>query len=318
MNPFQHLYDACNIGTNAEKHKGLADFPDIIDVELTNTCNFRCAFCPTGNLSLQRPGGFMAFETFEKIVEQCAPHGTGIRFIQWGEPLLHPQFFRFLRHAHDALLPTHLNTNGSKIDDAAAQMLISMGLDSIKFSFQGANKESYAEMRQVDFFDQLREVIRRFHMRRGSSSKPFIAVSTSITDEHPSQIEVFKRRFEPICDQLSIGHTVFDFMDLSKVRIQTDVAALARRATGKKAHPRPCPEVNNKLSIQYNGAVRTCCNDFDGVTDLGNVNDTPLAEIWKHPEMESYRERLGRDEYTGPLCSVCFDYQDLTEEKNDS
>ncbi len=49
MNPFRPLYDLCN------SPKGeLIDFPRMIDVELTSSCNYRCLMCPTGNRSLAR------------------------------------------------------------------------------------------------------------------------------------------------------------------------------------------------------------------------------------------------------------------------
>ena len=51
-----------------------------------------------------------------------------------------------------------------------------------------------------------------------------------------------------------------------------------------------------------------CCNDFDGVMELGNVNETPIAELWRHPKIEAYRERLARQDYDAPLCRDCFDY----------
>ena len=311
-NPFQHWYDQCNTGTNADKYAALPDFPNHIDVELTSTCNYRCLMCPTGNLSLERPGMFMAWETFEKIVAECEPHGTGIRFIGWGEPMLHPQFYRFLRHAADALLPTHLNTNGSKITENDQKMILGMGLDSIKFSFQGTSRESYAEMRGIDRYEALFSVIRTLYRRRDQATRPFISVSTTVTDEHPSTIEVFKKKFEPYCDQLSIGHTTFDYMDPDAAVNPNRVREMAAKQTVTANHPRPCPEVYDKLSIHADGSAHICCNDFNGSTLLGNINETDMESIWTHAVIERYREMLAGNEYNGPLCSNCYDYMELT------
>jgi radical SAM protein with 4Fe4S-binding SPASM domain len=71
--------------------------------------------------------------------------------------------------------------------------------------------------------------------------------------------------------------------------------------------------VFDKLSVHYDGSVRVCCNDFDGITNLGNVNEAPLSEIWRHPQMEEYRKRLSANEYGGKLCGSCYDYAGLTE-----
>jgi radical SAM protein with 4Fe4S-binding SPASM domain len=225
---------------------------------------------------------------------------------------MHPQFLRFLRYASDALLPTHLNTNGSKIGEFEQIQMIGLGLDSIKFSFQGTSRESYKEMRNVDFFDQLFDVVRTFHRRRGDKRRPFISVSTSITDEHPSTVEVFKKRFEPYCDQLSVGTTTFDFMDLDAAHHSDRVKEMASRQTIEKRHFDPCPEVFDKLSIHANGSGHVCCNDFNGETDLGNIHHNTLEEMWTSAPIKEYRTRLAENEYEG-LCTNCYDYMELTD-----
>jgi len=101
-NPFQHLYDNCNTGDSAEKYKELPDFPRLIDVELTSSCNFKCLMCPTGNKSLKRKATFMWEEVWERIVVQCAQHDTAIRLIGWGEPLMHPKIICFVKDAAEA------------------------------------------------------------------------------------------------------------------------------------------------------------------------------------------------------------------------
>ncbi|MEL0114280.1 MAG: radical SAM protein, partial [Rickettsiales bacterium] len=154
-NPFQPIYDECNAGNSQQKYESLPAFPRLIDLEVTNTCNFRCLMCPTGNYSQHRKAGFMAEETYYKLVEECRPHGTALRYIGWGEPLTHPHIVDFIRAASDANLLTHLNTNGSKMTEEMARALIDAGLKSIKFSFQGVDTKSYAEMRNIDYFDEL-------------------------------------------------------------------------------------------------------------------------------------------------------------------
>ncbi len=313
MNPFRPLYDLCN------SPKGeLIDFPRMIDVELTSSCNFRCLMCPTGNRSLDRHAEFMTEETYEKIVDQCAEHGTALRFIGWGEPTLHPRVMGFVGAAFSRGLLTHLNTNGSKITGNMSRGLVGMGLDSIKFSFQGVNRQSYLDMRRTDFFGGMIEAIGLMRWARVSQT-PWIAASTSITDETPEQVEKFRQIMTPLVDELTIGNTTFDFMDLSAVRLRPGEKAMLEKAMAaesvEKRHPDPCPEVWDKLSIHADGTGVVCCNDFDAVTNLGNINDTTIAEMWRHHEIEAYRERLVRKEYSGPLCESCFDYMNCTKKE---
>lgn len=316
MNPFQPLYDACNSGDSAQKYADLPDFPHTIDLEPTSSCNFRCLMCPTGNLSLKRDAEFMKWATFEAIADQAADHGTALRLIGWGEPTLHPLLPRMIRYAHERGLLTHLNTNGSKITPEYAFDLVDAGLSSIKFSFQGVDRQSYAEMRQVNFFDGMIEAIKHMKRVRGYRSLPYIAASTSITYEKPEVVDLFRRRLEQYVDHLSIGKTIFDFMDLKAVRLKPAQKDMLRRlklaATDPKRHPDPCPEVFGKLSVHANGDIVVCCNDYDGTVNLGNVNRTPIIKMWRHPKIEAYRERLARKDYDAPLCESCYDYQELT------
>ena len=315
MNPFNPLYEICNSGTNAEKNRDLREFPRIIDLELTNACNFRCLMCPTGNLSMKRLTGFMTEEVFECIVDDCKPHKTALRFIGWGEPTMHPDLPRFIKMAHDAGLLTHLNTNGSKMTEELAEDLIEAGLDSIKFSFQGVDKESFAEMRNIDWFPELLDTIRMFSGIRNSRPFPFIAVSTTTTHETPEKIELFRRDMESLVDQVSIGKTVFRFIDQRAVRLSEEekqtLARLSEFEPDDLHHPKPCPEVFDKLSIHFDGTVAVCCNDYNGVAEMANILKVPISLIWMDKGIEAYREKLANDDYSSKNCDVCYDYLEL-------
>lgn len=316
MNPFQSLYDSFNYGTSREKYDSLPDFPRMLDIELTSACNFRCLQCPVGNHSMTRPAVFMSANVFASIVDQCAPHGTALRLIGWGEPMLHPNIVDLIHYAAEAGLLIHLNTNASKLTPQVCEELVDAGLSSIKLSFQGVDRQSYLEMRRTDFFDGMIRAIGWMNDARGHRKLPFIAASTSITYESDEQVAEFRALMEPLVDHLSVGRTTFDFMDMKAVRLKPAEKAMLERLAGlqtvAKRHPDPCPEVFDKLSIHADGNAVVCCNAYDNEGVIGNVNDTPIAELWRHPTIEAYRERLARREYTGPLCGQCFDYMSLT------
>lgn len=314
MNPFQHLYDICNSGASADKLAFLDDGPRIIDIEPTSACNMRCVFCPTGLQATGRPAGFMTRQTHTAILDKTAPFRTALRYIGWGEPLLNCDLARFIAEAASRGRMTHLNTNGSRITRETAQDLVYAGLSSIKFSFQGTDRESYLAMRRTDMFDGLLEAIACMRDARGDRRLPFIAASTTTTTETPEQVAAFRARLEPLVDQLSIGKTIFEFIDMAAVptKRRKMLEAAAAASTVSKRHPSPCPEIFDKLTVHWDGSVRVCCNDYSGRTNLGNIVTDDFASIWRHPTIEAYRANVARGEYTGPLCSVCFDYMDLT------
>jgi MoaA/NifB/PqqE/SkfB family radical SAM enzyme len=329
MNPFSNLYDICNTGPAYEKWQQVADYPIIIDIEATNACNFSCVFCPTGNHAMKRPTGLMRASTIYQILKGCkraldAGHQIGVRFIGWGEPAMNHQLPTFIKTFADAGVLTHLNTNGSMIDRQGPKSrdLIKAGLHSIKFSMQGVDVASFAEARQTDFFEEMIQTVKAFRRERDRQDimgrKPWIQVSTTTTDESEERIKDFLDTFEPLCDEISTGKTIFGFFDERNTRMtereSTAYHRMIKVAAGpdELQHPNPCPEVYDKLTISWDGTVRVCCNDYNGNTDLGNINEVKLETIWQHPTIKSYRARLAKADYSGPLCSVCYDYKDLT------
>ena len=316
VNPFAPLYEIQNSGTVETKARDIPAFPRLIDVELTSLCNFRCVMCPTGLLALKRPSGFMSVATFMGIVAECSGYGTALRLIGWGEPTLHPNVVDFVRAAGKVGLLTHINTNASKITPGLAEALVDAGLSSIKFSFQGTDHDTYAEMRQTPFFAGMLRAIEMMRNARATAALPFIAASTSTTYETAEQIETFRAMMEPLVDHLSIGKTTFDYIDQTMIRVKPEQFEQFVRLMGEesldKQHPDPCSEVWDKLSIAWDGTGRVCCNDATGETDLGKIGEATIEQMWHHPVIEAYRERLARKEYTGPLCSVCYQYMELT------
>lgn len=124
INPFREFYRTCYSST------ATADFPVIIDVELTNMCNFTCDMCPIGQDSIKRPRGFMADETWQMILKELSLRKTPVRFVRWGEPTIHPSLYEYIEEAAKYGILTHLTTNGSKLDVNS----LPVGLGSIKFS----------------------------------------------------------------------------------------------------------------------------------------------------------------------------------------
>src|SRR3954462_2903705 len=57
--------------------------PEIVPIESTNICNAKCVFCPRDDM--HRKHGFMSFELFRKIVDECADLGiTHVRMHNYG------------------------------------------------------------------------------------------------------------------------------------------------------------------------------------------------------------------------------------------
>ncbi len=314
-NPFDVHYRAINTVAPADKLTNLPDFPRIIDVELTNTCNFHCLMCPVGTSAQSRKKGLMSEEIFLRVLDQASEHGTPLRFILWGEPTLHPQWLDWMELTVKRGLLAHFNTNGSRLGETEMRRLVDVGVQSMKFSFQGVDSKSYREMRNTDYFEELMAKVKLLHDIRGEAPHPFIHVSTTITYEGPELVAAFRERVAAFTDKATVGRTELERFDISKARLTAEESAALARMKGEeqlvRQHP-SCPEVFDKLSVYWDGTVSACCRDFDGVMAVGHVLDKPLAEIWRDKQLAFYRERLAAGEYDRfELCRVCWDYHGL-------
>lgn len=311
-NPFFEIYSLCNTGDPKTKLNNLPNLPIYIDVELTNYCNYKCLMCPVGTGIMKREQGFMSYVTYENILRNIEGKNIHLRFIRWGEPTLHKNYIDFIEMAKKIGIKIHLNTNGTLLDEFQMKKLIDINLDSIKFSFQGVDRKSYKEMRNNDYFDELIEKIKMLYRLRGNKEKPYIHVSTTITYETKEQVNSFKKLIEPFCDLVTVGRTILEHIDLDKITLnekdKVTLIELKSKESVVKKYIDCCPEVYDKLSINWNGDVTACCSDYDNFMIIGNINTESIEKIWNSPKLNKIRQILADKEYYKlNLCKTCYD-----------
>ncbi|PYQ47489.1 MAG: radical SAM protein [Acidobacteria bacterium] len=77
-----------------------------------------------------------------------------------------------------------------------------------------------------------------------------------------------------------------------------------------KTEGEPCPYPFHRLNIDSRGKVEVCGFDISGRTNLGNVREQTIREIWKGPMFEWWRgKHAAREGGDIPLCRECPDWQ---------
>ncbi len=308
VNPFRDVYDNAEFKTVLQHKDALPDFPYLVDIELTNKCNLQCIFC--GQQAMTREKGFMSQEIFKKIIDECALHKTPIRFIRFGEPTLHPKIIEFCQYVKSKGLPLHITTNGLLLNEDKMKALIAAGVDSMIFSFQGATKEQYEIMRQNHQYDRLIANILSLVKLRGDKPKPYIHISSTVTNESKKEIENFMDYWDNIVDGVGIGKTNLSRLSTQQIKSFESIGKLEllrKQETIKKVYS-PCTEVYQKLSIDWDGKVTCCCGDFDRFLIVGDVSDSTLSEIWNNrKELKIFRQLLDANAHRSlTLCSTCY------------
>lgn len=308
-----------------EKNNKLLQNPDKIplylDVELTNCCNITCNMCPVGTGCMKRPKGFMTDEVFDRICKEVEKYSIhAVRFIRWGEPTLHKKFLDYLKQIKKTEAKVHFNTNGMLLTEEMMERMIDLQIESVKFSFQGIDHLTYSEMRTGGDYEQLFNNIQKFYQLRGEREYPYLSVTTSTTYEAEEEIERFKKNIQPYCDSVNVGRTKMEHVDLDRMEIPDErkrlYAKYMNEEKGVMKRMAVCPELWDKLSVNWDGSVSACCRDYDNEMLIGNIMEEDLVTLFYNKRETAYRKLLCRERWDAlPLCRDCYEYIPLKKSK---
>ncbi len=121
-------------------------------VYLTAGCNLACRHCwlaptfhPNGGT-----GGHLDFELFRLALEEGMPLGLRSVKLTGGEPLLHPEFVRFVDLLVEKQLSIAIETNGTLLTPGLARRLKECGfVRSLSVSLDGAKPETHDAFRGI-------------------------------------------------------------------------------------------------------------------------------------------------------------------------
>ncbi|MEQ8195491.1 MAG: radical SAM protein [Rhodospirillales bacterium] len=134
-----------------------------LDLELNGGCNYKCQMCPQAE---GREKGFlkkMPLPVFEKVIEDALQYGVeAVSLHGSGEPTLNNDMPDMVRYIKDRGLKCISFTNGYKLSEVLARRLIESGLDVLRVSAIGYDRNTYKTWMSKDSFDQVRDNVKRF------------------------------------------------------------------------------------------------------------------------------------------------------------
>jgi MoaA/NifB/PqqE/SkfB family radical SAM enzyme len=276
--------------------------PVALNIEPTNRCNLRCKFC---SIDSGREFGDMDWDFFKSKVDEAAEIGVvSINLYLSGEPLLHPRIADMVAYVSEKGLFSYLHTNATPLTRKTAAALIDAGLDSISFSFDGEDKETYEAHRIGAKYERTLENIRGFleEKKNRGASRPHarIQIIRDMERFDESRItyspgEDFKALFEGL--PLDGFHQITPF----NLRGEKEELALPRRKNYF-----PCFQLWAGMSVSWNGRVAGCCADLNARCIIGDLNTQSILDVWNSEELRRMRELLIKREYGKvPLCARC-------------
>lgn len=294
--------------------------PYTLIIEPTSLCNFRCVQCFQ---SLTEPSyftatrGHMPLELFRAIVAQAAswegPRFKVLKLSLYGEPLLNPEFPEMLRLARQANIAERIETttNASLLNQRVIDAMIEQQLDYVRVSIYAGSPEKHADItrspltlgRVHDNLQRLQECKKLRH-----ADRPFVACK--MLDTFGPDNESFARRFQDVADEIYFDMP-HDWIPVPGSNFLGNLYGSDTTPAMAELHPaaprhRACSVSFYIVSVRANGDVAPCCVDFIGGTNVGNVREHPLQEIWQGQTMRAFhRMQLSGERFRNPSCARC-------------
>ena len=297
--------------------------PFTVLIEPSSLCNFRCLQC------FQRLGGEnyftrtrmnMPMERFEKVLSQLKSwKGEKIKVLKlslYGEPLMNPDFCEMVRLAVSSGVAERVETtsNVSLLDREKARALVEAGLDYLRVSVYGAQEENHRRVTNSSFTPaRIREnlLVLLEERKKRNSLKPF--VGAKMLDSFQEENARFLEFFRDAADELYLDkpHTWIkvagsDFLGEYYGK-EREKAERMMEEDDNSSHV--CPMAFTTMAVRANGDVSPCCVDFIGGTNLGNMEEKTLQELWEGEEFLSFQklqlERRKKENSSCAKCDIC-------------
>lgn len=261
-------------------------------IEITNTCNLDCHFCPKH----QRKRRQLSAEEFDLLTDKVRGKVCFLYFHLMGEPLLHPLLPQFITMAREKGFKTVLTSNGTLLHRAMNLLdtlphKVQLSLHSHESNARG-ELSSYME-EVMNFATQAAAkgtcvVLRLWN--QGGMDKENEQVMDYIAEYVPRPWKERPDGFR-LCDNLYLE---FD----RKFEWPSANASSAKREVF-------CKALLKQIGVLSDGSLVPCCLDHNGDAVLGNLFHQSLEEILSSPRAQAMIEGFQHHTATEALCQNC-------------
>ena len=179
------------------------NFPRVIQVETTNICNHGCVFC--AYTKMERPKRHIDKEMFIKIIKDCYDLGSReIGLFSGAEPMTCKWLDEYVKICKEiGYTYSYISSNGALGNTDKYLKVINAGLDSIKFSVNGGNREIYKKIHGKDDFEKVINNIKAINkFRKENKKKLWLGISFVATDVSRNSFEELKKIIEEDVDEI--------------------------------------------------------------------------------------------------------------------
>lgn len=276
-------------------------FPRIIKIDICNTCNYACIFCPQSKQTNKK--GFIDDKLCRKIISNAYEAGAReICLSSTGEPLLNPRLEEYISLAKKiGYTYIFFNTNGYLLNRERSEKILSAGVDSVKISLNAGTRETYRLVHGMDGFETVLKNLEDFARTRkelGSACK--IYVSYVAVRQTAKEYEELKNRISGYVDETMVMNANRRGGAISEIDENL------YNGDDQYTYQYPCSQLFNNVYVSAEGFVNICCQDFENVAVVADLNETDVESAWNCPDFTAFRERYLKGDLKDTLCYNCI------------
>lgn len=258
---------------NYPKWQYVHDFPLHVDFETSFRCNLKCLMCFRPHIK-RKDWNDMDFKLYKKGINECAKNGLYSIRLNWrGEPTVNPYLIDMVAYAkHKGIKEVSFLTNGWLVDRKYCRELVRAGLDYITYSVDSMYAK-YEELRYPIKFSQITQNIRDMYDLRNKIGKGYPRIKIqAIWSYMQDRSEEFYEYFKNMCDLINFN----TYDDYSLTFMPQNPTLI-------------CQYPFQRITITWNGEIPMCISDWSLTTNIGDLRNQSIKEVWSGRKMNQYR-----------------------------
>jgi MoaA/NifB/PqqE/SkfB family radical SAM enzyme len=285
-------------------------------IDVAGTCNLKCPSCARSIEDMTSPLGFMPLNDFKKVTEKMV-NETGlvshVSLYSWGEPFMHPDMPKIIKHTHDLGIAAAVSTNLSIESQNQIRDIIKASPDYLKISLSGYYKETYDQTHTKGDVNlvksnlyKLRHFIDKYH------ASVFVEVNYH-KYKHNNGID--REKMKELCEELDFifcdiyanitpVERLIDYYEGNGDKVTKELSELVLVSPEeaieitKESHHLPCRFLENQVNINWDRTVPVCCVVFDRDADTIVSNDY----------LEQSLDEINQKKQGHHMCKKCMHY----------
>jgi len=281
-------------------------FPREITIDINNRCNHKCYFCANTKIK-----NFTSLDTniVYDLMRQGIENGcTDLALQATGDPFMDKRLINFVDKAKKLGYEyVYLNTNGALATPDKVNPVADAGLDSIKFSISGENRQDYKIVHGKDDFDKVMKNLKSLYQYRNKNNIKLGIYVSCVINSRSFVDDSFKNLITQYCDNFDYrdisnqGGTMIELNNTENINEDNILGSLkSEEQTGQCVYP------FNRIVINPYGYVVTCTADFLNQLAVGDVRKHSLMEIWKSDVYKYLRGKHLSGNLSGIYCDRCL------------